>query len=120
MANATAFVLSMGKLACRYAYVSKGSGNQVATFSGINYLLHFRYRSIAYTTVLKDSAQIDKKLPPELPVTCCMSGCANCVWLKYCEELVEYYKGDKSHAKQALEKIDDPSIKALIKLELGI
>ena len=49
-----------------------------------------------------------------------MSGCANCVWLRYCEELVDYYKGDKSRAKEAVEMISDPSIKALVKMELGI
>ena len=29
--------------------------------------------------------------PPSLPTTCCMSGCANCVWLDYADEVVEYY-----------------------------
>ena len=29
--------------------------------------------------------------PPSLPTTCCMSGCANCVWLDYADEVVDFY-----------------------------
>uniref|UniRef100_A0A0B6Y0S8 Oxidoreductase-like domain-containing protein n=1 Tax=Arion vulgaris TaxID=1028688 RepID=A0A0B6Y0S8_9EUPU len=58
--------------------------------------------------------------PPEPPITCCMSGCANCVWIKYAEELREYYKDGGERAKSALEKIEDPSLRAFVKLELGL
>ncbi|RUS88943.1 hypothetical protein EGW08_003279 [Elysia chlorotica] len=61
-----------------------------------------------------------KGQPPEPPITCCGTGCANCVWIVYAEELRDYYKDGGEQAKQALEKIDDPSLKAFIKLELGL
>ncbi|XP_033732932.1 uncharacterized protein LOC117322236 [Pecten maximus] len=58
--------------------------------------------------------------PPEPPVNCCMSGCANCVWIKYAEELKEYYCDGKERALRDIELIDNPSLKAFIKLELSL
>lgn len=58
--------------------------------------------------------------PPEPPVTCCMSGCVNCVWIKYAEELKDYYSDGGEKAKAAVEKIEDPSLRAFVKLELGL
>ncbi|GFS08254.1 oxidoreductase-like domain-containing protein 1 [Elysia marginata] len=58
--------------------------------------------------------------PPELPTTCCGTGCANCVWIVYAEQLRDYYKDGGEQAKKAIEKIDDPSLKMFIKLELGL
>ena len=62
--------------------------------------------------------------PPELPTTCCMSGCANCVWLDYAEDMVKYYKkrGDKVPKDKILKEIEshlsDPMVKAFVLLEL--
>jgi hypothetical protein len=53
-----------------------------------------------------------------------MSGCANCVWLDYAEEMTKYYekKGSKLQIDEIFKDIDDnlsdPMIKAFIKLEL--
>ncbi|OWF49462.1 Oxidoreductase-like domain-containing protein 1 [Mizuhopecten yessoensis] len=58
--------------------------------------------------------------PPEPPVECCMSGCANCVWIKYAEELKEYYGNGIERALKEIELIDNPSLKAFIKLELSL
>lgn len=58
--------------------------------------------------------------PPEPPVNCCMSGCANCVWIVYAEELKNYYNDGGEAAREALEKIENPSLKAFLKLELGL
>ncbi|XP_069124130.1 oxidoreductase-like domain-containing protein 1 [Argopecten irradians] len=58
--------------------------------------------------------------PPEPPVDCCMSGCANCVWIKYAEELKDYYSDGTERALREIEKIDNPSLKAFIKLELSL
>ena len=55
---------------------------------------------------------------------CCMSGCANCVWLDYTDDMIKAYakKGEKLDLKVILQEIDDnvsdPMIKSFIKMEL--
>ncbi|XP_061180961.1 uncharacterized protein LOC133189593 [Saccostrea echinata] len=64
---------------------------------------------------------LGKGMPPEPPVDCCMSGCANCVWIMYANELRNYYKKDgNERAKKEIEKIENPSLKMFLKLELGL
>lgn len=60
--------------------------------------------------------------PPEPPITCCMSGCANCVWIQYAEELKQYFSAEegKEIAKEAIEQIDNPGLQMFLKLELGL
>lgn len=60
--------------------------------------------------------------PPEPPVDCCMSGCANCVWIQYAEELKQYYSLDEGNerAKKAIEQIDNPGLQMFLKFELGL
>lgn len=58
--------------------------------------------------------------PPEEPVNCCMSGCANCVWIQYAEDLTDYYKDGGQTALKELDKIENLGLKAFIKLELGL
>ena len=55
---------------------------------------------------------------PSLPTDCCMSGCANCVWVVYAEELARIYKDRGEAADKVLEAIEDPSLKIFISLEL--
>ena len=55
---------------------------------------------------------------PDPPTTCCMSGCANCVWIEYAQELAEIYKDGGEAAQMVMKAIDDPSIKIFISLEL--
>ena len=59
--------------------------------------------------------------PPEPPVDCCMSGCANCVWIQYCEELKHYFSDGMGQeiAKEAIENIENPGLKMFLKVELG-
>ncbi|XP_035694734.1 uncharacterized protein LOC118428701 [Branchiostoma floridae] len=57
-------------------------------------------------------------LPPLPPDNCCMSGCPNCVWLEHAEELLEHYKDGGEKALEALEQIEDPSLKMFLKMEL--
>lgn len=56
---------------------------------------------------------------PEEPTTCCMSGCANCVWLEYAEKLTEYYKdGGDLALKEINDNVTDSNIKAFLLHEL--
>lgn len=60
-----------------------------------------------------------KKDYPEEPTTCCMSGCANCVWLDYAEKLSEYYRdGGEQAIKEINEKVTDQNIRAFLLHEL--
>ena len=60
--------------------------------------------------------------PPQLPpppTTCCMSGCANCVWIDYAETLIKVYGNcPNSVMKDILVQIEDPSLKAFLEMEL--
>ena len=53
-----------------------------------------------------------------------MSGCANCVWLDYAEEMVQYYEtlGKKMELAELLDtlndNVDDPMVKAFLTMEL--
>lgn len=55
---------------------------------------------------------------PEPPNNCCMSGCANCVWITYAQELAELYKDSGKAADSVMNAIDDPSLKFFLNLEL--
>ncbi|XP_063917819.1 oxidoreductase-like domain-containing protein 1 [Zophobas morio] len=56
---------------------------------------------------------------PEEPTTCCMSGCANCVWIEYAQKLSEFYKdGGDEAVRQINEKVTDPNMKAFLMHEL--
>ena len=53
-----------------------------------------------------------------------MSGCANCVWLDYAEEMTQFYqnKGSQVPKEKILQEIEqqvtDPMLKAFILLEI--
>lgn len=56
---------------------------------------------------------------PEEPSHCCMSGCDNCVWIQYAEELNKIFKdGGEKARKKILEKVSDPSMRAFLLSEL--
>lgn len=59
---------------------------------------------------------------PEEPTTCCMSGCANCVWVEYAEKLkIILANSDGKRVKQMiLDKINDPTMKAFLSAELRL
>ncbi|XP_034248895.1 uncharacterized protein LOC117649848 [Thrips palmi] len=56
---------------------------------------------------------------PEEPTDCCMSGCANCVWIQYAEELKnKFFSSDEELRTIIMDKISDPSMKMFLSLEL--
>lgn len=57
---------------------------------------------------------------PEEPTTCCMSGCANCVWIEYAEKLKKLMADSDSKrvAQIIVDKIKDPNMKAFLSVEL--
>ena len=59
----------------------------------------------------------DIDIPPP-PTDCCMSGCANCVWVVYAEELARIYKDGGRAAEKVLAAVEDPSLKIFLSLEL--
>ncbi|SPP81109.1 oxidoreductase-like domain-containing protein 1 [Drosophila guanche] len=67
---------------------------------------------------LADKTPKDIVIPPE-PTTCCMSGCANCVWLDYAQTLTKLLDGNDERARElVLSKITDPNLKMFLSLEL--
>ena len=76
------------------------------------------YRKVPYIFFYRSAP------PPEAPGTCCMSGCANCVWLDYAEEVTKYYemKGGDLPKEEIIKEIEsqmsDPMVKAFVLLEI--
>lgn len=63
--------------------------------------------------------ETDVELPPE-PTDCCMSGCQNCVWIVYAETLTKMYDDGGEKAKKIiLTRIQDPTMKVFLKMELS-
>ena len=55
------------------------------------------------------------------PTTCCMSGCANCVWIEYAENLSRLLKNsDQSVQKIVMEKVQDPNMRSFLMMELKL
>ena len=69
-----------------------------------------------------------KPLPPPPPPLglCCMSGCANCVWLEHADDLVKHFtdhgRGQDFKVEDLLaqvdEQIEDDMVKAFVKMEI--
>lgn len=53
------------------------------------------------------------------PTNCCMSGCANCVWIQYAEKLSALLeKSEVDVQKLIIDKVQDPNMKAFLSMEL--
>ncbi len=61
-----------------------------------------------------------EELEPPDPETCCGSGCVNCVYIKYVQEILDRDPNDRAKVKEVLDQIEDFNVKMFIKLELGL
>lgn len=53
------------------------------------------------------------------PTTCCMSGCANCVWIQHAEQLSNAIEASNVDLQKIiLEKVQDPNMRAFLTMEL--
>ena len=70
------------------------------------------------------SSSENKEPDPPPANLCCMSGCANCVWLDYADDMIKYYerKGETLKVEEILDlvdqNVDDEMIKAFVKMEI--
>ncbi|CAH1280026.1 unnamed protein product [Diabrotica balteata] len=66
----------------------------------------------------KNNLSKERKYPEE-PTTCCMSGCANCVWIEYADELQKYFQDGGERAREEINnRVTDPNMKAFLSHEL--
>ena len=88
--------------------------------------LYFIFKEYIYGTssILSSEEKSTEKNESEVssiddisePTNCCMSGCANCVWIQYAEKLSATL--EKSVQKLIMDKVQDPNMKAFLSMEL--
>ena len=95
----------------------------------VNQKLFFITKSIILKSCLhckKFSSNCKNDNPPDPPSPglCCMTGCANCVWIQHAEKLVKFYKKSGNAKEKILEviekEVDDESLKAYLKFEINM
>lgn len=101
--------------------------NYLKTSSSVTQRIYFSNDSNSKESINEEkSAQLanNKKLEKlllEPPTTCCMSGCNNCVWIAYAEELARLSKDGGVEARLVIDKhVTDPLLKAFLLMELKL
>lgn len=55
------------------------------------------------------------------PTNCCMSGCGNCVWIQYAEELSSRLRGGSDVARDIIMKeVQDTNMRSFLEMELRL
>ncbi|XP_055692125.1 oxidoreductase-like domain-containing protein 1 [Lutzomyia longipalpis] len=68
---------------------------------------------------MKNTSSSGNDQLPDEPTNCCMSGCANCVWIEYARELTRIYRdGGEKARKLITSRITDPNIRTFLEMEL--
>lgn len=91
--------------------------------------IHFIFKERIYGTssILSSEEKSTEKTESDVssiddisePTNCCMSGCANCVWIQYAEKLsATLEKSDVDVQKLIMDKVQDPNMKAFLSMEL--
>lgn len=70
------------------------------------------------TDIRTTSFDAVKSTIPDPPTNCCMSGCANCVWIEYANQLGHILQDRSEAAQQILNVIEDPSLRIFLSIEL--
>ena len=82
------------------------------------------YSSQQSNTSDADAVAADREIcttninPPEIPTGCCMSGCANCVYIQYAVEMADYCKDGGTAALKVIDSIEDETLKTFLKMEI--
>lgn len=84
---------------------------------------HLEEKSAEPWMPTQDDRKVSGKRPiPPDPETCCESGCVNCVWIKYANEVNSYYPPEERTEKllAILDSVEDYNVKMFLKMELDL
>lgn len=74
------------------------------------------YEQVECQTSVDKLVELPETPNPDL---CCRSGCDNCIWIQYALKLDQFCAGQGEQCLKELDRqIDDPSIRAYIRLQI--